>query len=74
MTKYATDSFNDYWNYHLAIPASVFPKAKTKRAMKKVDDNIAAIQRKTKSSIKAYNTIMNTGPRIWISAGGMGNF
>ncbi len=59
MTKYATDSFNDYWNYHLAIPASVFPKAKTKRAMKKVDDNIAAIQRKTKSSIKAYNTIIN---------------
>lgn len=28
MTHYATDSFNEYWNHHLSIPASVFPKAK----------------------------------------------
>ena len=29
MTKYATKSFDEYWNYKLSIPASVFPKAKT---------------------------------------------
>ena len=36
MTKFATNSFNEYWNHHLSIPAEVFPKAKSKKALKKL--------------------------------------
>ncbi len=59
MTRYATDSFNDYWNHHLAIPASAFPKAKTKKALKKLEENFQELQRKTKSDLQAYDTIIN---------------
>ena len=59
MTKYATASFDEYWNYHLAIPASVFPKAKSKRAVSKLEKKFAEIEKKSADAIKEYNKIIS---------------
>jgi len=59
MTKYATASFDQYWNHHLSIPASVFPKAKSKKAMKKLEQKFAEIQQKSTDNIRRYNTIIS---------------
>ncbi len=59
MTHYATDSFNEYWNHHLAIPASVFPKARSKKATKKLEKSFEEIRQRAQSDIRAYDTIIN---------------
>ena len=59
MTKYATASFDEYWNYHLAIPASVFPKAKSKRAVRKLEKKFDEIEKKSAEAIKEYNKIIS---------------
>lgn len=59
MTHYATDSFNEYWNHHLSIPASVFPKAKSKKALRKLERAFADIERRSAEEIKTYNNIIN---------------
>ena len=59
MTKYATNSFNDYWNHHLSIPASVFPKAKSKKALKKLEEQFAELQQHSTEDIELYNTIIS---------------
>ena len=59
MTHYATDSFNEYWNHHLSIPASVFPKAKSKKALKKLEKSFAEIETRSAESIKIYNNIID---------------
>ncbi len=59
MTRYATQSFNEYWMHHLSIPASVFPKAKSKKAMKRLEKNFADIQRKSAEAINRYNRIIS---------------
>ena len=59
MTKYATDSFNEYWNHHLSIPASVFPKAKSKKALKKLEKSFANLEQTSADGIKQYNNIIN---------------
>lgn len=58
MTKYATNSFNEYWNHHLAIPASVFPKAKSKKAMRRLEKQFEQIQQKSADDILRYNAII----------------
>ena len=58
MTKYATASFDEYWNYHLSIPASVFPKAKSEREMRKLEKKFADIEQKSSDAIKEYNKII----------------
>lgn len=63
MTKFATDSFNEYWNYHLAIPASVFPKASSKRAMRKLEENVAKMEQSEAEQIKNYNSIISLAQR-----------
>ena len=59
MTHYATDSFNEYWNHHLSIPASVFPKAKSKKALRKLERSFAEIERRSAEEVKSYNSIIN---------------
>ncbi len=59
MTHYATDSFNEYWNHHLSIPASVFPKAKSKKAMRKLERQFEEIQQKSAENVRRYNTIIS---------------
>lgn len=59
MTKYATASFDEYWNYHLSIPASVFPKAKSKKAMRKLEKKFAEIEKTSKDAISQYNRIIS---------------
>ncbi len=59
MTRYATDSFNEYWNHHLSIPASVFPKAKSKKALRKLERSFAEIERRSAEEIKSYNSIID---------------
>ncbi len=63
MTKYATASFDQYWNHHLSIPASVFPKAKSKKAMKKLEQKFAEIQQKSADDIRRYNTVISMAQR-----------
>jgi len=58
MAKYATNSFNEYWNHHLSIPASVFPKAKSKKAMRKLEKQFEEIQQKSAQDILRYNAII----------------
>ena len=59
MTRFATDSFNEYWNHHLSIPASVFPKAKSKKALKKLEKSFAEIEMRASENAQKYNTIIN---------------
>lgn len=59
MTKYATASFDEYWNYHLAIPASVFPKAKSKRELRKLEKKFDEIEEKSAEAIREYNKIIS---------------
>ncbi len=59
MTRYATASFDDYWNHHLSIPASVFPKAKSAKAMRKLEDKFAEFQDKSAEEIRRYNKILS---------------
>lgn len=55
MTKYATKSFDEYWNHRLSIPASVFPKAKSKHAIKKLEQKFAAIENRRAEDTRMYN-------------------
>ena len=63
MTKYATKSFDEYWNHDLSIPASVFPKAKSKRAMRKLEQKFNAIQARSANDARIYNTIITLTQR-----------
>ena len=63
MTKYATASFNEYWNHHLSIPASVFPKAKSKKAMRKLERQLEEMERKSAEDMRRYNTIISMAQR-----------
>lgn len=59
MTKFATNSFNEYWNHHLSIPAEVFPKAKSKKALKKLEKSFVELGRKSTENVQMYNNIIN---------------
>ena len=59
MTRYATNSFNEYWNHHLSIPASVFPKAKSKRALRKLEKSFAELEKRSTEEVRRYNTVIN---------------
>lgn len=59
MTKYATASFDEYWNYHLSIPATVFPNSKSKKAVKRLEKKFAELEKKSAEDIKDYNKIIS---------------
>ena len=59
MTKYATASFDEYWNYHLAIPATVFPNSKSQRATRRLEKKFDEIERKSADAIREYNKIIS---------------
>ena len=63
MTKYATASFDEYWNYHLSIPASVFPNATSERATRKLERKFDEIERKSADAIREYNKIISLAQR-----------
>ncbi len=63
MTRYATDSFNEYWNHHLSIPAAVFPKAKSKKAMRKLERTFEEIEKRSAEDVRRYNTIISMAQR-----------
>ena len=63
MTKYATNSFNEYWNHHLSIPASVFPKAKSKRALRKLEKYFVEMEERSAEDARRYNTVINLAKR-----------
>ncbi len=58
MTRHATASFDEYWNHHLAVPASVFPNAKSARAMRRLERRFAELQDTSADAIKMYNRII----------------
>lgn len=63
MTRYATASFDEYWNHHLSIPASAFPKAKSKKALKKLEKSFSDMERRSAEDVRRYNTIINMAMR-----------
>ena len=63
MTRFATDSFNEYWNHHLSIPASVFPNAVSKKALKKLERDFAKIEEQSAEDVRRYNAIISMAMR-----------
>ena len=63
MTKFATKSFNEYWNHKLSIPASVFKKAKSKRAIQKLERKFNEIQNKSIEDARMYNIAISLTQR-----------
>lgn len=59
ITRGATDSFDKYWAHHLAVPAYVIPKAKSKCAMKKLEQKFAELERRSAENIRWYNKIIS---------------
>lgn len=63
MTQDATNSFNEYWEHHLSIPASSFPKANSKKAMRKLEKTFKDLEQNEASSVHKYNTIISMAQR-----------
>lgn len=63
VTRDATKSFDEYWNYHLSVPASVIPKAKSRRAMRKLERQFAQLSQKSERNARKYNTIISLAIR-----------
>ena len=59
ITRGAAASFNQYWNHHLAVPAYVIPKAKSRCAMKKLEQKFAELERRSAENIRWYNKIIS---------------
>ena len=58
MTRYATASFDEYWNHHLSIPASSFPRARSKRSLKKLEQGFKQLARSSMEGATRYNRII----------------
>lgn len=58
IAKGATDSFNEYWNHHLSIPASVFPKSKSKIAAWKLQKTFTKLIKNSARNVRRYNTFI----------------
>lgn len=63
MTHDATKSFDEYWNHKLSIPASVFPKAKSKHAIKKLEQKFAEIENNSAEDTRIYNIAISMSMR-----------
>lgn len=61
ITRGAADSFNQYWTHHLAVPASVIPKAASRHAMRKLEQKFKEIERNSADTIRRYNKIISLG-------------
>lgn len=59
ITRGAAASFNKYWTHHLAVPAFVIPKAKSRCAMNKFERNFAELERTSNESVRRYNKIIS---------------
>ena len=59
ITRDATKSFNEYWNYELSVPAAVIPKACSARAMQKLNRQFARQEQMGTKNLKRYNTIIS---------------
>jgi phosphatidylserine/phosphatidylglycerophosphate/cardiolipin synthase-like enzyme len=55
----ATESFNRYWTHHLSIPASVIPKAASKRGLQKLENKFNEIRETSAKNMRKYNTIIS---------------
>ncbi len=59
MTRHATASFDEYWNHHLSIPASVFPNSKSKKAMQRLQKKFDEYQAASSDNLRRYNKIIS---------------
>ena len=59
ITRDATKSFNEYWNYELSVPAAVIPKACSTRAMQKLNRQFRRQEQMGTKNLKRYNTIIS---------------
>ncbi len=59
ITRGATKSFDDYWNFELSVPASVIPKACSARAMQKLSRHFRRQEQIGTKNIKRYDKIIS---------------
>ena len=59
ITQSATNSFNEYWNHPLAIPASVFPRASSRRALQRLDTQFKKLEKNSARHAGKYNKIIS---------------
>ncbi|MBO7560377.1 MAG: phospholipase D family protein [Alphaproteobacteria bacterium] len=59
ITRDATKSFNEYWNYELSVPAAVIPKACSAHAMQKLNRQFRRQEQMGTKNLKRYNTIIS---------------
>ncbi|MBR6363790.1 MAG: phospholipase D family protein [Alphaproteobacteria bacterium] len=59
----ATTSFNMYWNHHLAVPASVIPKACSRHALRKLRRQLKKLNRTNPINKRKYDTIISLAIR-----------
>lgn len=59
ITQSATKSFNEYWNHALAIPASVFPRASSRKGLQILDALFKKLERTSARHAEKYNKIIS---------------
>lgn len=59
IAREARTNFYDYWNYHLSIPAYLFPTKKEKNKLIKLREEFLALQEKRLKKAEAYETVIN---------------
>lgn len=61
--RQATDSFDKYWMHHLSVPASVIPKATSRRGLQKLERKFQQIAETSTNNLNKYNTIISWAVR-----------
>lgn len=54
----ATEKFNEYWNHHLAVPATVLPKAKSKIAARRLQRTFEKLLKNSARNVRRYNAFI----------------
>lgn len=59
IAKEAQKSFYEYWNYHLAIPASLFPGRKDEEKLKELRKEFIKLKEEVPDKAELYEKVMN---------------
>lgn len=59
MAREARESFYEYWNYHLSIPADFFPKRQEEKKLIALREEFISLQQKDLKKAKDYENVIN---------------
>lgn len=65
----STTYFNEYWDYHRSIPASLFPSTKSERRLRKLQKHLTEVIDESKQDLKLYNDIIERAQEEYKSRG-----